>query len=60
MAVIRCVPAQTIVNGGGEVIEGPEALRDMLKALGLDAGERQRFIDALDTAGYEVAAIHTD
>jgi hypothetical protein len=49
-----------IGKGNGKVTEGPEALREMLTDLGLDAGERQRFIDALDVAGYEVAAIHTD
>jgi hypothetical protein len=61
MAVIRCVPMRSVIGkGDGKVTEGPEALREMLAAIGLDAGERQRFIDALETAGYEVAAIHTD
>ena len=61
MAVIRCLPVHSFAGtGAGRVVEGPEALRELLKTLGLDAGERQRFIDALDAAGYEVAAIHAD
>lgn len=58
MAVIRCLPVRAMA--GGRVVEGPESLRELLAQLGLDAGERQRFIDALDAAGYEVAAIHAD